>query len=49
MLSQHDMEWGNVVCLNDPLKICETMKYKDASKWEVAMQEEYDYLMANET
>lgn len=40
---------ANVVCLNDPLSLCETMRSKDANKWEVTMQEEHNSLMANGT
>ena len=35
--------------LDDPLNVCEAMSSEDASKWEAAMQEEYDSLMANGT
>ena len=35
--------------LDDPLKLCEALRSKDTSKWEAAMQEEYDLLMASGT
>lgn len=36
----------NVATLEDPLNVCEAIKSEDASKWEAAIQEEYDLLMA---
>lgn len=33
--------------LEDPLNMCETIESKDASKWKLAMQKEYDSFMAN--
>ena len=33
--------------LEDPLNLCEALKSEDASKWEAAMQEESNSLMAN--
>ena len=35
--------------LEDPLNVCKAMRSEDASKWEAAMQEKYDSLMANGT
>jgi hypothetical protein len=43
------VERANVICLDDPLNLCDAMHSKDASKWEAAMQEEYGPLMANGT
>jgi len=49
ILPQQDVERANVACLDDPLNLCDAMHSEDASKWEVAMQEEYGSLMANGT
>ena len=49
ILPQHEVERANVATLEDPLNMCEGMRSEDASKWEAAMQEEYDSLMANGT
>ena len=49
ILPQHKEERANVATLEDPLNVCEAMRSEDASKWEAAMQEEYDSLMANGT
>jgi hypothetical protein len=49
ILPQHEVERANVASLEDPLNMCEAMRSQDASKWESAMQEEYDSLMANGT
>lgn len=49
ILPQHEVERANVAALEDPLNMCEAMRSEDASKWELAMQEEYDSLMANGT
>ena len=38
---------GQCANLKALLSLCEALQSKDASKWEAAMQEEYDYLMAN--
>ena len=46
---QHSVEQINVAFLEDPLKLCEVLRSEDASKWEAAMQEEYDSLIANGT
>ena len=49
ILPQEEVERANVATLEDPLNVCEAMRSEDASKWEAAMQEEYDSLMANGT
>jgi transposase InsO family protein len=49
ILPQHEVERANVASLDDPLNLCEAMRSEDASKWESAMQEEYDALIANKT
>jgi hypothetical protein len=49
ILPQQDVERANVACFDDPLNLCDAMRSEDASKWEVAMQEEYGSLMANGT
>jgi hypothetical protein len=49
ILSQNERERANVALMDDPLNLCEAMRSEDASKWETAMQEEYDSLMANRT
>ena len=49
ILPQHGEERANVALLDDPLNLCEALRSEDASKWEAAMQEEYDSLMANST
>jgi len=46
ILPQHNGERANVACFDDPLNLCEAMRSEDASKWEVAMQEEYASLIA---
>jgi hypothetical protein len=49
IFSQHEKERVNMALMDDPLNLCEAMRSEDASKWETAMQEEYDSLMANGT
>jgi transposase InsO family protein len=49
ILPQQEVERANVATLEDPLNLCEAMRSEDASKWEAAMQEEYDSLIANGT
>jgi hypothetical protein len=49
ILPQQDVEHANVAYLDDPLNLCDAMRLEDASKWEVAMKEEYGSLMANGT
>jgi len=49
ILPQHEEERANVAFLDDPLNLCEAMRSEDASKWEAAMREEYESLMANGT
>ena len=48
-MPQQDVERANVATLEDPLNVWKAMRSEDASKWEAAMQEEYDSLMANGT
>ena len=48
-LAGNEVERANVASLKDPLNVCEAMRSEDANKWEAAMQEEYDSLMANGT
>ena len=38
-----------MVLLDDPMNLCKALRSKDVSKWEAAMQEEYDLLMVNGT
>jgi hypothetical protein len=49
ILPQHKQERANMALVDDPLNLCETMRSKDASNWETAMQKEYDSLVANGT
>ena len=49
ILPQHGEEHASVVLLDDPLNLCKTLRSKNVSKWEAAMQEEYHSLMANNT
>lgn len=49
ILSQQEVKQANVVNLEDPFSLCEALQSKYASKWEAAMQEEYNFLMANGT
>ena len=49
ILPQHEVERANVASSDDPLNMCEAMQSEGASKWELAMQEEYNSLMANGT
>ena len=49
ILPRHEQERTNVALVDDPLNLCEAMQSEDASKWEIAMQEEYDSLVANGT
>jgi hypothetical protein len=49
ILPQYEVECANVASLDDPLNLCEAMQSEDASKWESAMQEEYNALIANKT
>jgi hypothetical protein len=49
ILPQHEQERANVTLVDDPLNLCEAIRSEDASKWETAMQEEYDSLVANGT
>lgn len=47
ILPQHSEEHANVAYLEDPLNLCKALKSEDVSKWEAAMQEESNSLMAN--
>lgn len=47
-LSQDNEKMANVVYLDDLLNLCKAMNSKDTNKQEVALQEEYDSLMAME-
>ena len=49
ILPQHGEELANVLLLDDPLNMYEALRSKDVNKWKVAMQEEYDSLMSNDT
>ena len=49
ILPPHDVEHANVVMHDEPHTMSEAMQSGDAKKWELAMQEEYDSLMANGT
>ena len=49
ILPHHEQVRANVALVDDPLNLCEAMRSEDASKWETAMQEEYDSLVANGT
>ena len=49
ILPPHDVEHANVVMHDSPHTMSEAMQSGDAKKWELAMQEEYDFLMANGT
>ena len=49
ILPPRDVEHANVVMHDEPHTMSEAMKSDDAKKWELAMQEEYDSLMANGT
>ena len=48
-LPLHDVEHANVVMHDEPHTMSEAMQLGDAKKWELAMQHEYDSLMANGT
>lgn len=45
--SQHGDKRANVALLDDHLNLCEALRFKDASKWEDIMQEEYDLLLTS--
>ena len=47
ILLQQEVEGTNVPSLEDPFNVCKAMRSEDVSKWKVAMQEEYDSLIAN--
>ena len=49
ILPPRDVEHANVVMHDEPHTMSEAMQSGDAKKWELAMQEEYDSLMANGT
>ena len=49
ILPPRDVEHTNVVMHDEPHTMTEAMQSGDAKKWELAMQEEYDSLMANGT
>ena len=49
IIPRHEQERANVALVDDLLNLCEAMRSEDVSKWEIAMQEEYDSLGANET
>ncbi len=43
------MEQATIVLLEKPQTMEEVLNNKDAKKWEIAMQEEYDFLVVNNT
>jgi len=45
----HEEERANMAAIEEPNTMSEAIHSRDASKWEQAMQEEYDSLMANGT
>lgn len=47
ILPHYHYERANIACSVNPLNLHEAMKFKDASKEGVAMQEEYNSLMTN--
>ena len=47
MQFQHNEEHAKVAFLDDYFSLYDTLRSKDASKWEAAMQEEYHSLMAD--
>jgi hypothetical protein len=49
ILPPRDVERANVAAIAEPHTMSEAIHSQDASKWELAMQEEYDSLMANGT
>lgn len=49
ILPPRDVERANVAAIAEPHTMSEAINSQDASKWELAMQEEYDSLMANAT
>ena len=49
ILFQYGEERANVTLLDNFLNTCKALRSKNASKWEVAIQEEYNSLMNNGT
>ena len=49
ILPQHSEEGANVAFWEDPLNLCDALRSEDESKWEAAMQEEYNLLLTNKT
>jgi hypothetical protein len=43
------VEQATIVLLEKPQTMEEVLNNKDAKKWEIAMQEEYDFLVVNNT
>jgi hypothetical protein len=46
---QQPQEHANIAYVSDPTTLHEALRSSDANKWEMAMKEEYDALMANGT
>jgi hypothetical protein len=44
-----EVEWATIAFPEEPQTVQETLNNKDAKKWEIAMQEEYDSLVVNNT
>src|SRR5665213_3071401 len=49
ILPRHDEDRANMAAMEEPHTMSEAIHSRDASKWEQAMQEEYDSLMAKGT
>ncbi len=43
------MEWATITFSEEPQTVEEALKGEDVKKWEIAMQEKYDYLVVNDT
>jgi hypothetical protein len=42
-----EVEWATIVFSKKLQTVKEALKGEDAKKWEIAMQEEYDFLVVN--
>jgi hypothetical protein len=44
-----EVEWATIAFVEEPQIVEEALKDEDAKKWEMAMQEEYDFFVVNNT
>jgi hypothetical protein len=49
VIGTKEVERATIIFSKKPQTVEEVLKSEDAKKWEIAMQEEYDFLVVNNT